>query len=477
LNSAACILGGRRRAAGLQTNSDALRVEETNMSEKDELEFETSLEEEVSTIEVPAEKRKIYTELGDPEIEGLHGKFKRGRLIVQPDFQRQFVWDTGKSSRLIESALLGIPIPAIYVSQEPDNKEYVIDGQQRLTSFFAFLDGNFPDGADFKLSGLKVFRELNGRTYVGLPEELQDVIRYFKVRIIIFKKESDPDLKFEIFERLNTGSVSLNDQELRNCIYRGDFNKLLKELSRDPDFTVLLGLKKPDKRMKDIELVLRFAAYFHSTYLNYKPPMRNFLNSEAEKYRNISKVDAQQLRAAFKNACQTTRSMFGTNAFKRFYKGNEKNPTGYWEPKKFNASLYDIVMYTLAREDKNIIFQNLDAIRESLIFLMTENQEFIDSIELSTSSIQAVTKRFDIWRLAIQDVVGIGKKEPRCFSRELKESLFNDNSTCAICGQRIQEVDDSAIDHIRQYWVGGRTIPENARLTHRYCNWARSRKE
>lgn len=450
---------------------------ESSMAENEELEFDTPLEEELDSIDVPSEKRKIYTELSDPQIESLHGKFKRGKLIVQPDFQRQFVWDTTKASRLIESALLGIPIPIIYISQEADNKEYVIDGQQRLTSFFSYIDGKFPDDTDFKLTGLKVFRELNGKKYDGLSDSLQDVIRYFSVRTIIFKRESHQDLKFEIFERLNTGSVSLNDQELRNCIYRGEFNMLLKELSQDPDFTFLLGLKKPDKRMKDIELVLRFAAFYHATYLNFKPPMKNFLNTEAEKYRNLSKDDAMQLKAAFKNTCQIIRSMFGKNAFKRFYKGSEKNFSGNWEPSKFNASLYDIVMYTFAREDKNVIFQNLDSIREALIDLMTENQEFIDSIELSTSSVQAVTKRFDLWRFALQDIIGISKKEPRCFSMKLKESLFKSNSTCAICGQKIQEIDDSAIDHIKQYWAGGRTIPENARLTHRYCNWARSRKE
>ena len=447
------------------------------MTETEELEFETPLEEEVDSIEIASEKRKIYTELADPEIESLLGKHKRGRLIVQPDFQRQFVWDTGKASKLIESALLGIPIPLIYLSQEPDNKEYVIDGQQRLTSFFSFIDGKFPDGTDFKLRDLNVFRELNGKRYGELSDEFQDVIRYFNVRTITFKRESDPNLKFEIFERLNTGSVSLNDQELRNCIYRGEFNRLLKELSVDPDFTFVLGLKKPDKRMKDIELVLRFVAFYHATYLNYKPPMKNFLNAESERYRNLTTNEAQHTKAAFKNACLIIRSMFRKNAFKRFYKGNEKDPTGKWEQKKFNASLYDILMYTFAREDKNVVYQNLDSIREALLHLMTENQEFIDSIELSTSSVQAVTKRFDLWRLALQDVVGVGQKEPRCFSRSLKESLFESDSTCAICGQKIQEVDDSAIDHIKQYWTGGRTIPANARLTHRYCNWARSRNE
>jgi len=169
--------------------------------------------------------------------------------------------------------------------------------------------------------------------------------------------------------------------------------------------------------------------------------------------------------------------MVGSNAFRRFYKGTEKNPIGYWERKKFNASLFDVLMYTLARADKNVVYQNLDSVREALIYLMTENQEFIDAIELSTSSVQAVTKRFDLWRLALQDIIGIGRKEPRCFSIQLKEQLFKDNPICAICGQKIQEIDDSAIDHIKQYWTGGKTIPENARLAHRYCNWARSRND
>jgi hypothetical protein len=323
-----------------------------------------------------------------------------------------------------------------------------------------------------------VFSELNGKKYGELSERLQDAISYFKLRTVTFKRESDPNLKFEIFERLNTGSVSLNDQELRNCIYRGPFNNLLKEMSEETDFTHLLGLAKPDRRMKDIELVLRFAAFHHATYLNYRPPMRNFLNKEAETYRNISANDAKMLRVAFKNACQITRSMFDKNAFKRFYRGTEKNPgAGHWEPKKFNASLYDIIMYSFAREDKNLLYQNLDSIREALIHLMTENEEFTDAIELSTSSVQSVTKRFDIWRAALQDILGIGRKESRCFSMQLKEALFKANPTCAICGQKIASIDDSAVDHIKQYWTGGQTIPENARLAHRFCNWSRPRTD
>jgi 5-methylcytosine-specific restriction endonuclease McrA len=108
---------------------------------------------------------------------------------------------------------------------------------------------------------------------------------------------------------------------------------------------------------------------------------------------------------------------------------------------------------------------------------MTNDQEFIDSIELSTSSVQAVTKRFDKWRMALQEILGVGQKEPRCFSLKIKETLYANDKTCALCGQKIIDIDDAAVDHIEQYWLGGKTIRENARLAHRYCNWSRPRKD
>ena len=440
---------------------------------------EILLDNEFDTDEVEdlSGKRKIYTDPGDIEIDSLLGKFQRGRLNIQPEYQRQFVWDKVKSSRLLESALLDIPLPVVYLSEEKDGKENVIDGQQRLTAFFSFIIGKFPDGSDFKLSGLKVFTELNGKKYSELSEELQDKIRYYKLRTIKFRKESDSDLQFEIFARLNTGSVPLNDQELRNCVYRGTFNTLLKELAQDVDFRYLLGLASADKRMKDRELVLRFAAFHFNTYLKYKAPIKNFLNHTMEKYQNISVTDEQELRNAFKNTIHIIKSLLDKNAFKRFYRGDEKNKNGKWEPLKFNVSLYDILMCSFAREDKNTVYQNLDRIREALIDLMTTDQDFIDSIELSTSSVKAVTYRFDKWRMTLQSILGIGTKEPRCFSYALKEELYNANDTCAICGNKINNIDDSAVDHIQQYWTGGKTIPENARLTHRYCNNARSRTD
>jgi predicted transport protein len=444
-----------------------------------ELNEEIVLDNELDTEELEdlSGKRKIYTEQGDPEINSLHRRFKKGILNVQPSFQRQFVWDKVKCSRLIESALLDIPIPIIYLSEEQDRKENVIDGQQRLTAFFSFIDGKFPDNTDFKLTGLNVFIELNGKKFNQLSDELQEKIITYKIRAIKFKKESDGDLQFEIFARLNSGSVQLNDQELRNCVFRGRFNEVVKELAQDRDFKYLLGIASPDKRMKDRELVLRFAAFYFNTYLNYSAPIKKFLNDSMEKYRNISTSDEENLKTAFKNAIQIIKSLLDKKAFKRYYRGDEKNINGKWEAQQFNVSLFDILMYSFAREDKNKVFQNLERISEALIDLMTNDQDFIDSIELSTSSKRAVTIRFDKWRFALQSIIGIGIKEPRCFSFQLKQELFASNDICAICSNKIQHIDDAAVDHIQQYWTGGKTIPINARLTHRYCNNARPRIE
>jgi hypothetical protein len=107
--------------------------------------------------------------------------------------------------------------------------------------------------------------------------------------------------------------------------------------------------------------------------------------------------------------------------------------------------------------------------------LKTDDPAFIDSIERSTSSLKAVTYRFDAWRHALEDVLSASERQPRCFTRAFKQRLYDQDPTCQICHQRIAEIDDAAVDHVEQYWLGGKTIPSNARLTHRYCNWARSR--
>jgi hypothetical protein len=248
---------------------DQLCCGDTTMREQNELIVDEPLDEEEEQLDIVESSKRILTRQVDAEVNGLYRKYKRGRLIVHPSFQRHFIWDTKKASRLIESAILEIPIPNIYLSEEEYNKEYVIDGQQRLLSFFSFIDGKFPDGKEFHLVGLKVRNDLNNKIFSELDDILKDKILNCKIRTITFISGAESKLKFEVFERLNTGSVSLNYQELRNCIYHGEYIDSLREMSEDEDFRYLLGLRQAEPRMKDIELVTRFAAFCHFTYLNY----------------------------------------------------------------------------------------------------------------------------------------------------------------------------------------------------------------
>jgi hypothetical protein len=448
-----------------RTNDEFEDLEEL---EEDEA---SSSDEIVPEPEASANRRRIFTDKLDPKIGDLHQDWKSGDLILDPTFQRRKVWDDARSSRLIESVLLEVPLPVFYLAENYNDSQEVIDGQQRLTAFFRFLDNVYP------LTGLRELPSLNGQYFQGLTPQQQKQVRNSPIRTVTFKKESDDSLRFQIFERLNTGAMPLNAQELRNCIFRGPYNDLLHSLSCDPDYMAIMGFKGPEKRMKDVEYVLRFAAFYHASYLNYKPSMESFMNEEMKKHQKIASEEAEKLRAAFKSSVTLIRSMLGKSAFKRYYRGDARSPNGRWEAKKFNASLYDILMWSMARADKNQVMARLDTIVEALIMLMTQDQDFIDSIELSTSSVRAVTVRFDKWRMTLDSIFAANPKQPRCFSRTLKESLYDAVPNCAICNQHIAELDDAAVDHIKMYWLGGETIPENARLTHRYCNWARSKRE
>ena len=421
-------------------------------------------------------RKKIDFSGKDSDIEGLYRQYQKGRLLIQPDYQRKYVWDAKKASLLIESILMNIPIPIVYLAATKDEKINVIDGQQRLTSIFSFLSGNYPDGKEFKLTGLQVLTDLKGKSFKDLDESTQNKICDYSIRTITFSADSDPDLQYEIFTRLNTGSVALNTQELRNCVYRGEFNEFIKELATDKDFLKLLSLDAPHKRMIDVELVLRFIAFYKNTYINYKPPIKAFLNYTMRTNANIDEQGKKEIKEAFKRAVTNLTSLLGEKSFRRFKTQSDTNE-GIWEKSRLNVALFDILMDSMARIDTTILMRHLDAIREAYIDLMVSNQEFIDSITINTSDTPGVTKRFEIWRKTLNDIIKDDKVNDRCFTKAFKQKLFDKDPTCAICHQNINSIDDSAVDHIEQYWMGGKTIPENARLTHRYCNLCRSRKE
>lgn len=418
--------------------------------------------------------RTIRTQASDPTVRNLCDRIKKGRLITQADFQRKYVWknDTKLKSRLIESVFLEVPIPTIYTAEEDDGSEVVIDGQQRLMTFYSFLNN------EFRLSGLEVCKELNHNSYKTLgmiknKEPYQEKIDNYPLRIIKILKDSDSSVRFDIFERLNRGSVKLNDQELRNCVYRGPFNDFIKQMAINRDFQILLGSKE-QSRMQDAELVLRFFTLYEMTYLKYKPNMKRFITTfmKVNQYADEDKID--KLKKVFRQSVQMVKTVFGEKAFCLYT--NKDSKLAKFES-VINKGLFDVLMYGFTVYNQNQVMPYKDAIKEELLWLMS-NDDFLDVITgAGTDGKNKLQTKFEIWLSSLKNIVGHPQKEPRYFSWEFKNTLWQKNPVCSICDQKIEQIDDSEIDHIEFYWRGGKTIPDNARLTHRFCNRSRKKNE
>ncbi len=446
------------------------QIEKEVIEKIDEDEYLLSINSEEDAIDVKTENRSIIWQPKDFSIREFKSMKEDGELILQPDYQRKFVMNQRQSSRLIESVLMNVPIPSVYLAEEQDSTYSVIDGQQRLTSFISYLEGKFPDGKHFKLSGLKVLKELNNKSFLELEKPLQGVIKKATIHSIVIKKESEEDIKFEIFERLNTGSIKLNEDEIRNTIYRGNYIKLLAELENDTTFHSLVRKDNYKKRMIYRGMILRFFTLSEKTYLNYKPSMKQFCNKELRDNRNMGVSKMKEFREKFKNTIELVRTVFGEQAFRRFIPGDEDNPNGKWATNRINMALFDIQMCCFANYNKNQIYLKVDTLKEALIDLMVNNDSFIHSIEIKTSDRDQMAKRFKIWYDTIDKILGSPNSEPRLFSSSTKKKLFDEDSTCKLCNQQILMIDDSEVDHIIPYSKGGKTKIENAQLTHRYCN-------
>lgn len=214
--------------------------------------FPVKKEYEIDILDIPAEKRKLNTETYDFTVSTIV-EYIREKHIDIPMFQRGYVWNRAQASRLIESLIIQCPIPVVYLSQNTDETLSVIDGNQRLTSISLFLNDEFP------LTGLATYPELDGFKFSELDPRFQRHIRNRTIRCIVILKDTHPQIKFDVFERLNTGSVKLNPQELRHGIYNGPLIETIKKLSNISQFKKSTSTTN-DKRMKGEEMILRFFA-------------------------------------------------------------------------------------------------------------------------------------------------------------------------------------------------------------------------
>ena len=280
-----------------------------------ELELEPIRSEDEDRESVPA-GYEVATYPADYTLEVLHQKWKADEIVI-PKFQRQFVWQQNQASRLIESFLVGLPVPAVFLYSELESQKYlVIDGQQRLKSVFYYFEGYFgSEDKVFGLQGLHQESPFYEKKFEDLREEDQRRLKNAVLRTFIVRQlaPADDTSMYYIFERLNTGGTLLASQEIRNCIYRGRFIEFLEEINKLSCWRKILGKTEPDRRQKDIELLVRFFAMRDRSA--YKKPMKEFLSRFTQKNRNASEETLQGSRQVFEQTCDAVINSLGDKPF------------------------------------------------------------------------------------------------------------------------------------------------------------------
>jgi hypothetical protein len=263
-----------------------------------------NVEEEID--EVPFVEYDISVSPSDPTLELLAQQLERSDIII-PFYQRRFVWKIEQASKLIESFLMGLPVPQVFLYVNEEDQLEVIDGQQRLMSIKYFLEGLYGEEDDrgrrqtFKLKGLAQRSEYNGKMFSELSTKDQRKLKNSTLRAINIKQlkpRGSGDSVFHIFERLNTGGTQLKAQEIRNAVYRGAIVDALKRMNDNPNWRNILGMTRPDKNQRDIELILRLFSLFNR-WGSYESPMLQYLNSFMDAHRKFDSASSELFERRF----------------------------------------------------------------------------------------------------------------------------------------------------------------------------------
>lgn len=394
----------------------------------------------------------IRNEYKDFTIGGLVLKIMSGDIELQPDFQREYVYDDTRASYLIESILIDMPIPTIYLCEEEEVYE-VIDGQQRLTTVKRFYNN------EFGLKNLKYLPDLNDKYFKDLDRKQKRQFEDFCFKTTIIKPDDD-NTKYELFERLNTGATSLNAQEIRNCIYRGYFNNILKSLVNDPN--VKKYIFKPNRinrRMKLEEEVLSliwFLEGIRQGNLHFTMSKKQAINKFMESKKNISEEEANILLKDYKNIFREGFDLFGTLMH--------------------DVTNRYLIVDVMNSFNKKVLRNNQDKITEIIKNTVEFNEEYISyRTGKNSGHLSSLIKRHNIVKDQIEKLIvddeEIKKDITRVFPNGWKQELYNrQDGKCAICKQTIHDIEIAEIDHIKPHSLGGQTTIDNAQLTHRYCN-------
>lgn len=419
------------------------------------------MNEELEQAEIT---KRVFTDKRDFPLSTIRDMFSEGDIIPQPDYQRDYVMDDRRASKLVESLIMGIPIPTVYLCEENDGTYSVIDGQQRMTSFVRFLNN------DFSLKGLEELTELNGKKFKDLDKTYQRTIKSSSLNSIILTKESQ-ELKYEIFARLNQGSLRLKPQELRNCIYRGSFNNMLEEIAESNKLLPILFLEE-NKRKNYQEYILRF--YALRNYLEYSTSMTKTMNDYMSKHQNDDEKEIENAKKLFNKTIDIVKQVFGDTAF-CVYDRSKKDFV-----RKFSGPVYDSIIIACSYFDNHDLMVNSDEIRSQVLEVRKNNADYQDFTYAATGSKNRVIGRINMIYNIIANIIGkpADGDIKRIFTTDEKEDLWNSSEKhiCSYCGQEILDISDAEVDHINPYTNGGETELSNAQLLHRHCNREKSSK-
>lgn len=315
-----------------------------------------SAEESNVILDVPSEENEdFYSDDDLFEISSWGADLSFRELIsryddnelVKPELQRNYVWDKSEASRFIDSILLGLPVPSIFLAKTNDEKLLIIDGYQRLMTVRDYVKGIFTkDGSVFKLSkSEKIHERWKGKAFLELQPEEQRKIRNTTIHAIVFMQKSPTDgdtSLFQVFERINSGGRSLLPQEIRNCVYQGPFNSLLFELNKNPIWRKLWGREEADSRMRDMECILRFFAISDLASLDpaiapSRISLKKYLNQYMGLHNRVDYCDAFRDRFL-----STTRYIHDHLGLEAFHNLSPSNPDRVVPA--FSATVFDSIM-------------------------------------------------------------------------------------------------------------------------------------
>ena len=310
-------------------------------------------------------------------VETVLGRIKMGRYVMNPDFQRDFIWDEGKQSKLIESVMMRIPLPVFYLAEDDQGRMIVVDGLQRLSTFDSFVNN------DLRLR-LKDRPELHRKRFNDLNPKLQERVLDCSLILYIIDSKVPDQARLDIFERVNSG-VPLTRQQMRNSLYVGDATLFLKEESRTDIFLQATGGSLRTTTMRDREFINRFCAFQILGIDEYKKDMDEFLGASLLKM-NAEPELLPLLSEQFKATLHNNFHLFGKHAFRKHEREQEHRSV-------LNASLWDVMSTGLSRYPQDVVEEHSDALKEGFYQLLGD-EEFADSITRGTNSGEQVRCRF-----------------------------------------------------------------------------------